>query len=880
MASTERLTAAHRSKLHASALSDDAIALMQWHSRPDGALVIQYLRPDGTDETTHDGKPFIRWRLSEEQIAELKAKGTAKPGKYRSPKGNGCRLYHSHQAIAAGGYGQRLSDRFVPLRITEGELKVEACTLHDRKRLTIGLGGVNSWRDSYDGGESRPLTDFDDIPIEGREIRLCFDSDLQKPQVAAALRELAEFLISRGAHVLIEVLPNGLDGQRLGADDLIYRHGAELFEQIASIARSPFKIAPTRVLWIFTGQPADTRQRNVYLSGMLGRYWRRSGDGKDRWQQWRSCHWVDVTGDDDMAAAIEQFAELQDWQNRELSTFKSLQSALRRTVAVAAEADASGLIPFANGVLSLDAMTMAPHRPENGNTWVLPYVFDPAATCPHVEALLLDRLGDPESVALFRAFARALLTGERLKAFLEITGASNTGKSVLANLLVALVGHENHAAGKLQRLEDHTQRFETLNLRGKRLAVFSECQDYSGQLQTLKALTGGDSIAAEIKGGRHVSFTFMGGVVLVGNGPIRASDPTGAVINRRRSLRVPKVVKACDERKMLEPDGQGGWTGELAGELSGFVNWALAMSPDEARRALARDSRSLSRAEAELEALLTTDLLAEWANERLAWAPGGQAARVGTADGDAGGFLFPSYLRFIDQQGRNGKPLSLRNFKSKLVDLLRDTLGLPLPPGSINAGVYRERGVGSVVPCLRWRDDFDETPGVVRHGFMARLADPLTGTDAERIGNAETPVGNGWNGWNGKKEVVSKGVDEPQDPNAPPLEKNPYGAMGVEKSVSSVPSVPYKGSQRSAAVPDPLQSVPQSPETAPNEVKRPVGRAQPITVDGQAGWLLPGTMPKGEGATVMVLCTAPDGSSRRIERSRIQTSATKKPPKD
>jgi phage/plasmid-associated DNA primase len=869
MASTERLSAAHRSKLHASALSDDAIALMHWHTRADGALVIDYLKSDGAGETTHDGKPFIRWRLSDGQIAELKAKGIAKPGKYRSPKGNGCRLYHSHQAIAAGTYAQRLADRFVPLRITEGELKVESCTLHDPKRLTVGLGGVNSWRDAYDGGESRPLVDFDELPLEGREVRLCFDSDLHKPQVAAALRELAEFLLTRGAHVLIEVLPNGLDGQRLGADDLIYRHGPGLFEQIASIARSPFKIAPTKVLWVFTGQPADTRQRNVYLSGMLGRFWRRSPDGKDRWQQWRSCRWVDVTGDDDMAAAIESFAELQDWQNRELSTFKSLQSAFRRTVAVAAGLEAPGIIPFANGVLSLDGMTIAPHQPENGNTWVLPYDFNPAAACPNVEALLLDRLGDAESVGLFRAFARALLIGERLKAFLEITGASNTGKSVLANLLVALVGHENHAAGKLQRLEDHTQRFETLNLRGKRLAVFSECQDYSGQLQTLKALTGGDSIAAEIKGGRHVSFTFMGGVVLVGNGPIRASDPTGAVINRRRSLRVPKVVQACDERKLLDPDGQGGWTGELAGELSGFVNWALAMPSEDARRALARDSRSLSRAEAELEALLSTDLLAEWANERLAWAPGGQPARVGTAESDVGDFLFPSYLRFIDQQGRNGKPLSLRNFKTKLVDLLRDTLGLPLPPGSVNGGAYRERGVGSVVPSLRWRDAFDEAPGVVRHGFMARLADPIAGTDAERIGNGETPVGNGWNGWNGKNEVVSKGVDQSEHTNAPGSDENPYGAMGVEKSVPSVPSVPHKGSGRSASVPDAPQSVPQRPE----------GRAEPITVDGIAGWSLPGTMPKGEGATVMVLCIAPDGSSRRIERSRIKTTSAKKHPK-
>jgi phage/plasmid-associated DNA primase len=71
------------------------------------------------------------------------------------------------------------------------------------------------------------------------------------------------------------------------------------------------------------------------------------------------------------------------------------------------------------------------HDTTNGNTWALPYDYRPAATCPGVEAFLLDRLGDASAVALVRAFARALLTGERLKCFLELTGPGNTGKTVM-----------------------------------------------------------------------------------------------------------------------------------------------------------------------------------------------------------------------------------------------------------------------------------------------------------------------------------------------------------------------------------------------------------------------------------------------------------------
>ena len=137
---------------------------------------------------------------------------------------------------------------------------------------------------------------------------------------------------------------------------------------------------------------------------------------------------------------------------------------------------------------------------------------------------------------------------------------------MIANLLQAMVGSENTAAMILQRLEDRQQRFETLKLRNRRLVVFSECHDYVGCLNNLKAITGGDAISAEIKGGRHLDLTFHGGVVLVGNAPVRASDPSGAVVNRRRSLLVHKVVQSREERCLLEPDGNGGWKGELAGD--------------------------------------------------------------------------------------------------------------------------------------------------------------------------------------------------------------------------------------------------------------------------------------------------------------------------
>ena len=850
----------HRQKLRASALSDEQIDALGWSSLHTGALLIPYLKPDGSPELCHDGKPFTRERLSQDQIDNLKRNGNTKPGKYRSPRGEGCRIYHSALAIQRGDYEQRLANPYVPLRITEGELKTESATAHDHSCITIGLGGVSSWRDRYDGGEnSRPLIDFDEIPLQGREVRLCFDSDLDKPQVLAELRKLAEFQRQeKGAHVLIEVLPNGLDGDRLGVDDLIHRHGASVFLQIAAIARSPFK----RGDWCFRPEPADTRERNVYLSGMLGRCWRASKAGNDRWHQWCGARWVEVAGNDEIHKAIERFAERQGWSNREALTIRSLREAFRRTIEQGVDRPVDGLMPFRNGCLRLADRQLIPHAPEHGNSWCLPYDYNPAAGCDGIQALLQDRLGDAANVSLVRAFARALVMGDRLKCFLEITGPGNTGKSVLANLLQALVGHDNTAAGKLERLEDHSQRFETAKFMGKRLAIFNECQNYSGQLQTLKALTGGDVIPGEQKNGRLFEFTYRGGVVLVGNGPIRSSDPTGAVINRRRSLLVEKVVAAADERQLLDADGEGGWQGELVAELPGLLNWCLSMPEAEARQALARDVRSVARAEAELRTLLETDHLAEWADRRLVW-DAGRFVRVGTDGDSATEFAYPSYARHVGEQGASAKPLSLKRFKQKLVDLLRDTLGLPLPPGDIRGGDYKQRGLGSVVPCLRFRtaaDEAAEAPGVVRQGFMARAEPSPSGTDREWIGNGKTPIGNGCNGCNGSEQLRAVGENDQGE--------NPYRGSESDLSVPSVPSVPYRASQRSASVTGGPRSVTDplpGPQSAP-----PAAWYKPIKVDGQPGWGLPGVMPKGEGPTVKVLVVDPRGDSRPIERSRIE----------
>jgi hypothetical protein len=148
--------------------------------------------------------------------------------------------------------------------------------------------------------------------------------------------------------------------------------------------------------------------------------------------------------------------------------------------------------------------------------------------------------------------------------------------------------------------------------------------------------------------------------------------------------------------------------------------------------------------------------------------------------------------------------LALKSFKAKLVDLLRDTLGLPLPSGFTNTGQFRERGIGSVIPRLRLRLSFEEGAGVIRYAILRRADRPeaeRVATDAERIGNGKTPVGNGWNGWNGSETFSYKEENE--------ADSSSIGEVSAE-SVPAVPSIPQKGSQHSASIPEAGRSVPGS----------------------------------------------------------------------
>ena len=130
-----------------------------------------------------------------------------------------------------------VGDTSVPLVFTEGIKKADSITSATRREgievIPVGISGV--WNFVSEG---EPIQDMRDLPVEGRKVWVCFDSDmLRNPNVQMAAERLAGHLAGYLAEVQIVYLPDQPDGSKNGADDFLA--GGGTLEELLALAR-PF----------------------------------------------------------------------------------------------------------------------------------------------------------------------------------------------------------------------------------------------------------------------------------------------------------------------------------------------------------------------------------------------------------------------------------------------------------------------------------------------------------------------------------------------------------------------------------------------------------------------------------------------------------------
>lgn len=220
------------------------------------------------------------------------------------------------------------------------------------------------------------------------------------------------------------------------------------------------------------------------------------------------------------------------------------------------------------------------------------YGYDKNATCPTWETFIRDfssQMADQQE--FLRAWMRVVLAGSKdAQVFMYIVGPGSTGKSIFAHVLSALLGSERVIQTTLKSL--NLDQFETFNLIGKPLIMISDSEAYQGDLTMLKQIVGNDVIrgrAKYVQGSFDVKKT--GNIMIIANSNFTAKEMSTAILRR---LIVFPAVNISDKRKPLIEPSQNTFTGILADELPGILNWVLKMSLDKALDYLTNPSQVTS----------------------------------------------------------------------------------------------------------------------------------------------------------------------------------------------------------------------------------------------------------------------------------------------
>jgi len=354
-----------------------------------------------------------------------------------------------------------------------------------------------------------------------------------------------------------------------------------------------------------------------------------------------------------------------------LSKLSSIEAFLRIYLSIDKWETRSDLLPMQNGVLDIKNRKLVDYSPKHRFRWQLPYEYNPNAKIDVIRRWLWDASGkDIEAVNTIRAFLKLSVCGGDIQKFLEVIGPGGTGKSTLIRLMIMLLGEPNHAATDLKNLEGN--RFEAATLYGKRLAVISDSSRYGGEVSVLKAITGGDPVRHERKNQQQSgSFVFDGVVVIASNEAIQSTDYSSGLARRRLPVIFNRKVTDEDKAKWRQ---LGGIEKAMKAELSGLLNWVLAMTSEELNAVIGGINGNLTHAQR--EHFCETNKIAAWLNDNIVIEEtniihvGVSTAKI-TDSFDRGqeckAKLYPNYELWCVENGVN--PIAVQRFSSTILDV-------------------------------------------------------------------------------------------------------------------------------------------------------------------------------------------------------------------
>ena len=301
------------------------------------------------------------------------------------------------------------------------------------------------------------------------------------------------------------------------------------------------------------------------------------------------------------------------------------------------ERDTSSVIVYQNGILDITTDEFLPHDPEFYTTNIMPYEYDPNATCDQWLQFLWGVFeGDAERVALLQEWLGYMLVRDySYQKMMLLIGLRRSGKGTIGRIMELLVGPENFTGVGLEDLATD----ENLNsLRNKTVGFDGDAHTVSKANQGLvltraKKLSGNDSINFNRKYKSSASIRLPTRLTIAANNMLSFIDDSGAMAGRLLVLPFNKSWFGQEDIHL---------GGKLESEISGIANWAI-----EGLRRLRANNKFTEPAISmeEIEALRQSySPLTQFADDMLEFGSGKECTS---------GQVFQAFQMWCRSQGRN-----------------------------------------------------------------------------------------------------------------------------------------------------------------------------------------------------------------------------------
>jgi putative DNA primase/helicase len=598
-----QVSAAHTAELRLSALSDSDISALKIFTcnsptakRLTGysldGMLIPYFDPYGVPYVGFNGSDYHRLKPT-----PLGDSDHSDYPKYLSAKGVGNRPYFPQNFDWPKFISTRNKQ---PIIITEGEKT--AAALCAAGYPAIGLAGVYAWRDKrsrIDNPSELPAQMAEDTELQPEELPLslpvpeltevletlgprkyiiCFDSDLtQNFMVQQAAKSLAEWLHEKECEPLICLLPAEVNGQKNGADDLIYRHGKSAIDMLLGKAWPALrwgKDGESKVLNL--PKESDLKSKAVLAQAAFTRRWAyRPGFG---WYKWDGKKWAGA--DDAQGTYLDKdlidLADANGWLGQSMALLNGLTRHLKAQLMIGENFwNRSNLIPFQNGVLEGIGNVFRAFSPADYNTRCLTYDYEPVAQSPIWNSFIAQALGDdPDAIELVRSFFRWAITPKsegklKLEVCWDLYGKPGTGKGTVLETLQNLLGRDNTGTFDSEMLANPNCLAQ---MKDKPCSISFDDSGHLSNVGTFAKLISNEPVGIKLLYQNMIFTSLNTFFIRAYNDFVSTTGGNNSALDRRivamRFGHKPKVVDLDLQEK-------------LNGELAGIFNWVWGIGESE-----------------------------------------------------------------------------------------------------------------------------------------------------------------------------------------------------------------------------------------------------------------------------------------------------------